>query len=130
MSRPPSPLWISIEPELSETLLSLTVPLVGTALRARLPTLPSQPRALLTLLDGIAAWYGAPLCAALSADASDVQRYPEKWAQLLGDLDGERVRVEWVGQAATPARRDRFLGAVGESRGGKRLITFAATGLK
>jgi hypothetical protein len=130
MSHPPSPLWISIEPELSETRLSLSVPLVGTALRARLPTQPSQPRALLCLLEAIAAWYGQPICAALDADASDVQRYPERWARLLGDLDGERVRVEWVGHAASPDRRDRFLGAVGDARGGKRLITFAATGLK
>ena len=130
MSRPSSPLWISIEPELSETRLSLSVPQVGTALRARLPPLPSEPRALLSLLEAVAAWYGQPLCAALDADASDVQRSPQKWARLLGDLDGERVRVEWVGRAASPDRRDRFLGAVGEARGGKRLVTFAATGLK
>src|SRR5271166_878372 len=105
MSHPPSPLWISIEPELSETRLMLTTPLRGTALRARLPTQPSQPRALLLLLEAIAAWYGEPICAVLDADASDVQRSPERWAHLLGDLDGERVHVEWVGRVASPTER-------------------------
>ena len=129
-SHPPSPLWMSIEPELSETRLMLTAPLRGTALRARLPTLPSQPRALLLLLEAIAAWYGEPICAVLDAEASDVQRSPERWAQLLGDLDGERVHVEWVGHAAAPRPRDRFLGAVGDFSSARRLITFAATGQK
>lgn len=130
MSRPPSPLWMSIEPELGETRLMLTAPLVGTALRARLPTRPAQPRALLSLLEALAAWYGEPLCAVLDADASDVQQHPASWAQLLGDLDGERVRVEWVAHAGEPKERDRFLGAVGDFASAKRLVTFAATGQK
>jgi len=125
-----STLWLSIEPELSETRLMLTQAQVGTTLRARLPTQPSQPRALLLLLEAIAAWYGQPLHAVLDADASDVQRHPARWAQLLGDLDGERVRVEWVGRAASPVERDRFLGAIGDGRSARRLITFAATGQK
>ena len=130
MSRPPCPLWMSIEPEFSETRLMLTVPRGGTALRARLPTRPAQPRALLLLLEAVAAWYGEPIWAALDADASDVQRSPQAWAQLLGDLDGERVHVEWVGRGASPERRDRFLGALGNFDSAKRLITFAATGQK
>ena len=125
-----STLWLSIEPEIAETRLMLTQAQVGTALRARLPTRPSQPRALLLLLEAIAAWYGEPLCAVLDAEASDVQRYPERWAHLLGDLDGESVHVEWVGHGVSPRLRDRFLGAVGDFSSAKRLITFAATGQK
>jgi hypothetical protein len=121
---------MSIEPELSETRLLLTVPKMGAALRARLPTRPAQPRALLLLLEAIAAWYGEPICAVLDADASDVQQCPQRWAQLLGDLDGERVHVEWVARAAELQKRDRFLGAVGDFGSGKRLITFCATGQK
>src|SRR4051812_35093741 len=125
-----STLWVSIEPELSETRLMLTEAPGGTALRARLPTQPSQPRALLLLLEAIAAWYGQPLRAVLDAEATDVQRYPERWANFLGDLDGERVHVEWVAHAAAPRGRDRFLGAVGDFGSAKRLITLAATGQK
>ena len=41
----------------------------GDVLKARLPLNPSHPRALLTLLEGLALWNGAPLSVAVSADA-------------------------------------------------------------
>ena len=130
MLRPPSQLWMSIEPELQETRLQLTLAPQGTALRARLPTVPADPRALGHLLEAIASWYGLPLCAALDADASDVQRRPERWAQLLGELDPQRIFVEWVAAQARRDRRDRFLGAVGDFRSARRLIARGATGLR
>ena len=41
-------------------------------LQARLPYPLDHPRALLTLLEGLALWMGAPLCAAVSvADTAD-----------------------------------------------------------
>ena len=39
-------------------------------LLARLPYPQDHPRALLTLLEGLALWTGAPLCAAVSVDDS------------------------------------------------------------
>jgi hypothetical protein len=39
-------------------------------LRARLPHRPEHPRALLTLLEGLALWSGAPLTAAVSVAGS------------------------------------------------------------
>ena len=112
-----------------ETRIMLSVPGVGTALRARLPLLPHQPHALSMLLAGLSAWYGEPFCAVLDdAEAEDVLHHPERWAQLLGDLDGEQIRVEWIGHSRSSHERDRFLGAVGDFRRAKRLITFAATG--
>ena len=123
-----SPLWLSIEPMIAETRLMLTQPQVGTALRARLPRLPQQPHALRQVLEGLVAWYGQPCCAVLDADAEDVWRHPERWARLLGELDSEQIRVEWVGHTRTVAVRDRFVGAVGNFRRARRLITFAATG--
>lgn len=122
-----SRLWMSIEPELSETRLMLTASPTGTALRARLPPVPHDPRALGELLLAIAGWYGLPLSAVLDVDASDVQRHPERWTRLLGDLDEERVRVEWVASAHGP-RRDRFLGAVGDFSTARHLLARAATG--
>jgi hypothetical protein len=38
-------------------------------LRARLPVRPGNPRALLTLLEGVALWSGQPASIAISADA-------------------------------------------------------------
>jgi hypothetical protein len=37
-------------------------------LHARLPLPPDHPRALLSLLEGLALWVGEPLCAVISAD--------------------------------------------------------------
>lgn len=60
LSPPPlSPLWLSIEPELLETRLSLTVPRLGPTQRARLPTPPVHPGALVHLLEALASWYGS-----------------------------------------------------------------------
>lgn len=38
----------------------------GDLLRARLPLGPEHPRALLTLLEGLSLWVGAPICAVIS----------------------------------------------------------------
>ncbi len=123
-----SSLWISIEPRRTETRLMLTQAPAGTALRARLPVLPVQPRGLTLLLQGLAAWYGQPLGAVLDADAEDVAHHPERWARLLGELDDEQVRAEWVAGARRMHERDRFLGALGDFRSARRLLAVAATG--
>lgn len=120
------PLWMSIEPQSEETRLALQVPGRGPALRARLPLIPAQPRALQTLLEAIVAWYGRPLCAALDADAADVRRHGDRWARLLGDLDGAQISVEWT--AKPSMGRDRFLGRMGDFRSSCRLAARAATG--
>ncbi len=122
-----SPLWMSIDPDHEETRLMLTEARTGTALRARLPPVPRQPRALAQLLEALSAWYGTPLTAVIDAGAEGALHHPQRWAQLLGELDGEHVRVEWV---VVPPRgeRDRFLGELGDFAAAKRLLTFAATG--
>jgi len=125
-----SSLWLSIQPMIAETRLMLSQAQFGAALRARLPPLPHQPCGLRMLLEGLAAWYGQPLGAVLDADAEDVLDHPERWSRLLGELDGERVRVEWVGHQGSRYARDRFLGGVGDFHTARRLLTFAATGLR
>jgi hypothetical protein len=121
-------LWMSIEPMAAETRLMLSQAGVGTVLRARLPPKPHQPGGLRMLLEGLAAWYGEPLGAVLDADAEDVLNHPERWSRLLGELDSERIRVEWVGHSRAAHVRDRFLGSVGDFRTARRLLTFATTG--
>lgn len=37
-------------------------------MKARLPTVPNHPRALMQLCEGLALWHGTPLCVAVSAD--------------------------------------------------------------
>jgi hypothetical protein len=125
-----SRLWLSIEPMIAETRLMLAQSHFGTALRARLPPLPHQPCGLRLLLEGLVAWYGEPLGAVLDADAEDVLRHPERWSRLLGELDSEAVRVEWVGHSRATNFRDRFLGSLGDFGTARRLLTYAATGLR
>jgi len=121
------PLWLSIEPGKSEVRLLLSEPSAGTALKARLPPEPADPRALMMLLEALSLWYGLPLHAVLDADAEDVRRRPDHWSLLLGDAPDYAVRVEWV---AVPRCRkhDRFLESLGTFAPGRKLISFAATG--
>jgi hypothetical protein len=118
---------MSIDPDHDETRLMLTEARVGPALRARLPPVPRQPRALAQLLEALAAWYGMPISAVVDAGAEGALHHPERWAQLLGEIDGEQVTVRWVVVPAG-AERDRFLGELGDFSAAKRLIRFAATG--
>jgi hypothetical protein len=121
------PLWLSIEPEASEVRLLLSEPSAGTALKARLPPVPVDGRALMMLLEALSLWYGLPLHAVLDADAEDVRRHPERWSLLLGDAPERSVRVEWV--AVPPCRKhDRFLESMGDFTRGRKLVSFGATG--
>ena len=65
MSRWSTVLWIGG----TELKLLVTGPQGDDLLKARLPVLPPHPRALLTLLEGVALWSGEPLCAVISAGA-------------------------------------------------------------
>jgi len=121
------PLYMSIEPRLGETRLMLLASSSPSALRARLPSAPAHPRALITLLEAISMWLGAPLHAVVDADAEDVRRHPERWSVLLGDAPELAVRVEWVSVPAPP-KRDRFVGKLGDFASAARLISFATTG--
>lgn len=121
------PLWMSIEPVGSEVKMMLTAPAASTLMKARLPCPPAHPRAVISLLEAFALWFGQPLRAVIDADAEDVRRNPARWATLLGNAPELAVAVEW---AAVPrsAKKDRFLAPMGEFAGARRLVSFAATG--
>ncbi len=86
-------------------------------LKAHLPSYPDHPRALLTMLEGLALWCGQPLCVAISADApsshslglgpftDDTQAWPE-----------ESALVSYVFLAPRRGRRLRGLGDFGRLR--------------
>jgi hypothetical protein len=123
-------LWMTIEPGHDETLLMLTAAARGPVLRARLPPVPRQAGSLRALLEALSAWFGEPLTAVVDADAQASALHPHRWSQLLGEIDSELVKVEWV-VVPTAAERDLFLGEIsGDSQTARRRLTFAATGLK
>lgn len=122
-----SSLWLSIEPLSTETRLLLSVSGAGTSLKARLPTRPAHPHALVRLMEALACWYRLPLHAVLDADAPDVLRDAEAWAQWTGDVSQLDVSVDWVGRRMWP-KRDRFLDEMGDFGAAKRRVAFAASG--
>jgi hypothetical protein len=122
-----SSLWLSIEPRSTETRLLLSVAGSGPSLKARLPTRPAHPHALVRLMEALACWYRLPLQAVLDADAPDVLRDAESWAQWTGDVSQLDVSVDWVGRAMW-LKRDRFLDDMGDFDAAKRRIAFASSG--
>ena len=87
----------------------------GDTLKARLPPRPHHPRALLTLLEGLALWSGQPLHAAISAATLHP---PSSAAALFGDdlapLDSALVRFDFVDPPER--RRRRRISGVGDFR--------------
>jgi hypothetical protein len=81
------------------------------------------------LMEALSLWYGLPLHAVLDADAEDVRRRPDRWNLLLGDAPASVVRIEWV---AVPVCRkhDKFMESMGRFDSSRRLVSFAATGLR
>lgn len=61
---------VSVYPAHGEVRLLVTDRASCDLLKARLPQHIHHPRALLTLLEGVALWQGAPLDVAITADAS------------------------------------------------------------
>lgn len=125
-----SRLWLSLEPQAQQVRLSLSTSMSGPAMRAVLPLPPAQPRAVPLFLESLVEWYGQPLCAVLDADAEDVRRRPAFWTQCLGALDEPRFTVEWVMLPRRQSGADKFLSEVGTAGRSRRLVRFAAAGLK
>lgn len=104
--------WNSTLRATERGVLLLVTSEVGDLLKARLPLSPGHPRALLTLLEGLALWRGRALRVAVSAGACSAA-----WAGsgLFGDelypAESPLVRFHTV----HPASRERLPG-VGDFR--------------
>lgn len=103
----------AVEATATSTKLLVTDAEGRERLKAAMPPMPNHPRALLTLLEGVALWAGHPLTAVISAGPT-LPRHVD--AALFGaDLipcDSLLVRYELV---EVPRRR-RTLSGVGDFR--------------
>lgn len=127
MSQPP--MWLTIEPRIPYTQLLLSQAGVGTVMRARLSPMPAQPAGVAMFLEALSAWQGMPLFAVLDADAEEVQRCPEKWARLVGEVDQHpHITVEWSAPGRGRLWRDRFFEEMRGFDSSKRLMKHAVTG--
>jgi hypothetical protein len=78
-------------------------------LKARLPAQVRHPRALLTMLEGLALWSGSAICAAISADESaQIGCALGLFGDGLWPADNQLVRFEPAGRASP--RRLRGMG--------------------
>jgi len=83
-------------------------------IKARLARQPRHPRALLTLLEGVALWSGEPLYAVISAGGRpDDWLGCETWGDDLWPAESPLVHFDF---AVPPSRSRRLLRGVGDFR--------------
>lgn len=98
----------------NELKLLVTSPHGDDLLKARLPIRPPHPRALLTLLEGVALWSGQPVLAVISAGARrDDWLGSDEWGDDLWPFESPLVHFDF---AIPPPRARRRLVGVGDFR--------------
>jgi hypothetical protein len=98
----------------AEDLKLLVTSPQGDRIKARLPARPPHPRALLTLLEGIALFGGEPLYAVISAGKHrDDWLGCETWGPELWPTESPLVHFDF---AVPPPRARRTLRGVGDFR--------------
>ena len=112
------PTTIRLDKELK---LLATSPEGDALLKARLPLRPPHPRALLTLLEGVALWSGEPLYVVISAgEHRDDWLGCETWADELWPTESPLVRFDFA--IPPPPRPRRTLRGVGDFRAVRRQL--------
>ena len=97
-----------------ELKLLVTSPHGDDLLKARLPIRPPHPRALLTLLEGVALWSGEPVLAVISAGARrDDWLASDEWGDDFWPLESPLVHFDFT---TPPSRARRLLVGVGDFR--------------
>jgi hypothetical protein len=106
----PTTLWVGPE----ELKILVESPQGHDLLKARLPVRPPHPRALLTVLEGLALWCGQPLYAVISAGKHrDDWLDSELWGEELWPTESPLVQFDF---AAPRQRAGRTLRGVGDFR--------------
>jgi hypothetical protein len=92
-------------------------------IKARLPRRPAHPRALLTLLEGVALWSGEPLGVAISAvGPRDDWFGSEAWYEAVWPSDSPLVRLDFEIRQPRARRRIQGVGDFGDVRRQLRLV--------
>lgn len=107
-------LWMGVRPNPEITRILVQdgpIPI----LKARLPDAPQHPRALETLAEGIALWYGRPVYAALGVADEDALCVTPRWhATVDGLLRSPLVTIDLVHGRPRPPRGRDGLGGLGD----------------
>ena len=102
-------LWMGVRPGPDRTRLLVQDGPVAI-LKARLPEVPRHPRALETLAEGVALWYGRPLYAALGAAAADALCVSPHWHATVEALT--RTPLVTIDLVIGPPRPPRGAGGL------------------
>jgi hypothetical protein len=106
------PIWSTTLRMDKELKLLVTSPEGDDLIKARLPLRPPHPRALLTMLEGIALFSGAPIYAVISADTHrDNGLDSQPWGDDLWPAESPLVHFDF---ALPPPRARRRLRGVGD----------------
>jgi hypothetical protein len=103
-------IWMGIAPGSTATRVIAMDGPRETLLKARLARDPKHPRALATLLEAVALWQGAPVRAALCADAREVSCDSNICREAFLDDGGALYSLIWVPAGAHRQRRHRLHG--------------------
>jgi hypothetical protein len=104
----------------SELKLLVTSATGEDLIKARLPRRPLHPRALVTMLEGVALWSGEPLAVVISAaDPRDDWFGSEAWHEAVWPTESPLVRVDF--EIAQQRGRRRIQG-VGDFRDARRQL--------
>lgn len=102
-----------VEPTPRSLRLLVTDQEMNEVVKAVLPLPPDHPRALLTLLEGLALWAGRPVGAAICAAPSLDRRCAEAlFGDALWPIDSALVRFD----AVETGRRRRTIAGLGDFR--------------
>ena len=97
-----------------EVKLLVTSPTGDDLIKARLPRQPRHPRALLTMLEGVALWSGEPLYAVISAGSRPGDWLGcETWGDNLWPAESPLVQFDFT---IPPLRSRRRLRGIGDFR--------------
>lgn len=89
-------------------------------IKARLPLQPRHPRALLTMLEGVALFAGEPLYVVISAgEGQGAWEGSEQWCEDLWPAESPLVQFDF---AVPPPRARRVLRGVGDFRDVRRQL--------
>jgi hypothetical protein len=117
-------IWMGIAPGVQRTRVIAMDGASETILKARLRRDPAHPRAMVSLLEAVALWQGAPVRAALSAD--DEQTSCESCLCRAAAIDiapSSLYTVDWV-PVTGRGRRRRNIAGMGDFRDLRQLLLF------
>lgn len=107
----------------SDLKLRVTNAMGEDLIKARLPRMPLHPRALVTMLEGVALWSGEPLGVVISAtDPRDDWFGSEAWHEAVWPSESPLVQLDFEIRQRRARRRIRGVGDFRDVRHQLRLV--------